>query len=191
MRFRCRYILHNPIIHSTIIKGVMTSKVLMYSRMGVPEMLSWLLAAAMVVQPVSGFSCGCGGAGTDSGTRSARHGCCCCCSGAGQRCGCCGGSAQHRKVVSKPQGSCCQHRADRDSAPTGVSTCKCGSGAPAAPQSVPAERSNTDDLAVSMLCACVATVDVSAIRQDGRAGNLPTEFASASEHCIALCRLLI
>ena len=162
----------------------------MYLSMGVTKVFSWLLAAAMVVQPMSGFSCGCGGASTDSGSQSARQGCRCCCSGSGQQCSCCCGSAHHDEMVSKPQRTCCQDRADQDNAPLGVSTCECGSGAPAAPQSVPAERSNTDDLAASTLYACAATVDVPAFHRDGRA-NFPTEFASASEHCIALCRLLI
>lgn len=161
----------------------------MYLSTGFPKMISWLLAAAIAVQPVSGFSCGCGGASAESGSRPARQGCSCC--GSAQRCGCCGGSACHSKVVSKPQRTCCQHRADQDNAPSDVSTCKCGSGAPASPQSVPAERSNTDDLAASTLYACAVTVDVLAVHQNGWGCNLSTEFASASEHCIALCRLLI
>ena len=169
----------------------MSSRTLMYLSTSFPKMLSWLLAAAIAVQPVSGFSCGCGGASADSGSRPARQGCCCCCSGSGQQCGCCCGSAHHDEMVSKPQRTCCQDRADQDSAPLGVSTCKCGSGAPAAPQSIPAQRSHTDDLATSVLYACAVTVDLPALHQDGRASNLPTEFASASEHCIALCRLLI
>jgi hypothetical protein len=182
--------LPKPTIGDTIMLGVRNSTTLMYSSMGSPRMLSWLLAAAIAVQPVSGFSCGCGGVSGDSGTRPTRQRCCCCCSGSVQPCCCCG-SSHHGKMVSKPQRTCCQRRADRDrdNAPSGVSACKCGSGAPAAPQSVPAERSHTDDLATSVLCAHVVTVDVPVGQQAGWAGNLPTEFASASEHCIALCRL--
>jgi hypothetical protein len=116
-----------------------------------------------------------------------RQGCCCC--GSAQRsCGCCG-AAHDGAMVDKPQQTCCQNRVDRDSAPSSVSTCKCRSGAPAAPQSVPAERSHADDLATSVLCVHVVTVDVPAVHQNGWASNLPTEFASASERCIALCRL--
>jgi hypothetical protein len=146
------------------------------------------LAAAIAVQPVPGFSCGCGPSSADSGTRPASRRCCCC-SGSAQRCCCCG-AARHGETGSKPQRTCCRQRADRDQAPAGVSTCNCGSGAPAAPPSVPAERSHPDDLAASALCAYVVTADVPAVRQQGWAIHLPAEFASASEHCIALCRLL-
>ncbi len=167
----------------------MSSRTLMYLSMGFPKTISWLLAAAIAIQPVSGFSCGCSGASADSGSQPLRR--TCCCGGSAQRCGCCGGSACHNKVVSRPQRTCCQQSPNRENAPPSASVCRCGSGAPAAPQSVPAQRSHTDDLATSALYACAVTVDVPALHQDGRAGNLPTEFASASELCVALCRLLI
>ena len=62
---------------------------------------------------------------------------------------------------------------------------------PAVPQSVPTQRSLTDDLATSVLCAHAVVADVPTVRQTSWTINFSTEFASASEHCIALCRLLI
>lgn len=169
--------------------GIISSPTLMYSSLSFPKTLSWLLAVAIAAQPVSGFSCGCGGATGDSGTQPTKQKCCCC--GLAQRCGCCDGSAQHGKVVSKPQQTCCQRRVNRDDASSGALSCKCGSGTPAAPQSVPAQRSHTDDLTTSVLFAHVVTADAPTVHQESWAIHLPTEFASASEHCIALCRLLI
>ena len=73
------------------------------------------------------------------------------------------------------------HRASR--------TCKCGSGAPHAAIG-PRRASRTNDLAASALYVYAVTVDVPAVHQNSWAINLPAEFASASERCIALCRLL-
>jgi hypothetical protein len=161
----------------------------MYFSMGLPKVFSWLLAAAIAVQPMSGFSCGCGGASADAGAQPAKQGRCCC--GSAQRSCCCYYSVRKDKTVSKPQRTCCQQSPKRENAPLGASVCRCGSGTPIAPQSTPAQRSLTDDLATSAVCACAATVDVPAIHQNGWDCNLSTDFASASERCIALCRLLI
>jgi hypothetical protein len=57
------------------------------------------------------------------------------------------------------------------------------------PQPVPAERAQSDDLAASALHACAVTVDALAIHQDGWAVHSPAEFVSASDRCVALCRL--
>ena len=165
----------------------MNRRVLMYSLAGYPKTFAWLVAAAIAVQPVTGFSCGCGGACAGTGAQSFSKKCCCCCS-AQRSCRCCG-AACHSASFSRPQRTCCQKGADRDRAPANDSTCKCKSGNPAEPQSVPTQRSPADDLTTSSLVAHVATADVLAVHQAGWAINLPTEFASASEHCIALCRL--
>jgi len=163
---------------SMTVAGVMSGATLMYLSMSFPRMFSWLLAAAIAVQPVSGLSCDCRGASSDSGAQPVKQRRCCC------------GSARHGDLGSRPQRTCCQHRASRDDASSGACVCHGGSSAPAAPQSVPAQRSPTDDLAASVLCAHVVTAEAPTVHQQGWAIRLPTAFASASEHCIALCRLL-
>jgi hypothetical protein len=142
------------------------------------------LAAVIVVQPVSGIPCACIVRGADTAQRSAKQ---CCC---GTTHHCCCGTTRHEQVSTTTQGACCQHKTNRDSAPHSVRACNCGSSAPAAPQSVPAARSQANDLAIPVLCAYVATVDVPTVHQDSWAVNLPAAFASASEHCVALCKLL-
>ena len=163
----------------------------MYSLARFQKTLSCLLAAALAAQPVAGFSCGCNSDTAASGTQPAKPQCSCRCAGSTHGCCCCCGAAHPKPVDSKPTRSCCQHNANRDKAPSPERVCMCGSGAPVAPQSVPTERNRTDDVTASVLYALAVTADVPAIHQEGRGVNLPTEFASASEHCIALCRLLI
>jgi len=159
----------------------------MYSSRAFSKMLSWLLATAIAVQPVSGFSCGCGGAKANSGPRLLRRPSSY--RSSVRRCGCCCCSAPQGELAGKPQRTPPPHHAKRDKTPAGVCTCKCGPGTPAAPQSVPAQHRHTDDLANSVMCVHVVIADATTGHRDGWAITFPTEFASASEHCISLCRL--
>lgn len=145
----------------------------MYPAKVFSKLLSWLLAGAIALQPMSGFSCGCGGTKANSGPQ--------------RRCGCCRGRCCCCCSAPRPQGTPPQHHAKRDKTPAGV--CKCGSGTPAAPQSVPTQHRHTDDLANSAMSVHVVIADAAKVHQDGWAITFPTEFASASEHCISLCRL--
>jgi hypothetical protein len=160
---------------------VIGSTTVMYFSAALPRMLSWLLTAAIAVQPALGFSCGCGGATAGSAAQPTRQRSCCCTGAAQCRCG--------SMADGKPRRSCCQRRANPDSVPSGARVCHCASGVPASPQSIPVGRSHTDDLAASALYACAVTVDVLALHRDGWAINFPTEFASASDRCVSLCRL--
>ena len=145
----------------------------MYLSRGFPKTISWLLAAAIAVQPVSGFSCGCNAARADAAKRPARQRCCC---------GCCCGLAHRGEMSNTPH---------RDHALIGRCTCHCGSGAPATPQSTPAQRTHSDDLAAPVLYAYAVTIDSPTVHQGDWAFSLLTHWASASEHCIALCQTAI
>ena len=161
----------------------------MYLARGFPRLVfSWLVAAAVAVQPVWGFSCGCSEAKAGPGAQPVKRRCCCC---GTQQCHCCCGLGHHDEMASHSQRSCCQHQADRANALSGVSTCHCASGVPASPQSVPAPRTQTNDLTASVLCAHFVTTVALTVHQEGWGINLPTKFASASEHCIALGKLVI
>jgi hypothetical protein len=158
----------------------------MYSSTATRKVCSWLVAAALVVQPVTGFSCGCKGPDAASAAQPASQGCCCC--GLAQQCCCCNPARQEAESSKSPE-TCCQHRAASDPAP--AAACRCWSGVPAGPQSVPGERTQPNDLAASSLWSHVAAADAPAVHRPGWAVILPTAFASASEYCVALCRLLI
>ena len=88
----------------------------MDSPIGFPKTISWLLAAALVVQPMSGFSCGCSATGADVARRPAKQRCCCCC-----------GSVDRGEMSNRPQRTCCQHRPDRDTSAPRACACHCRS----------------------------------------------------------------
>jgi hypothetical protein len=151
------------------------------------KLLSCLLATAITVQPTFGGACGCGAAKAGSAAKSAQRRSCC--SGSSDcHCCCCAKKARNN-VDGKSPRLCCQGRPAPNSVPSGVRVCHCASGAPASPQPVPAQRSHSDDFASSALYASAVTLDATALHQDGWAINFPTEFASASDRCISLCRL--
>jgi hypothetical protein len=153
--------------------------------------ISWLLAAALVVQPVSGFSCGCSPAGANAATQSVKHRCCCRSSAdRAQGCYCCR-SAEGGKMSNAPRETCCSRQPARDNPASSAAACRCGSGVPVAPPATPAERTQSEDLMAPVLCACLATMDAPTVHQRDWAFSRATDWASASEHCIALGRLLI
>ena len=179
--------MRKPITLSRLPAVAMGSGALMYHPSRIPRLVCWLLATIVAFQPAPGFSCGCNGGGKESGSPAARKRCCCCCSG--QRCSCCCGLAHRDQPNGKPQRRCCQHRASqRDSSPA---VCRCGSGAPTAPPSVPTQRNPTDDLTAAALYVYAAAADTPTAAYAVGTAHHPAEFASASAHCVALGRLLI
>ena len=57
------------------------------------------------------------------------------------------------------------------------------------PLSTPAQRTPSDDLAAPALHAYAVALDSPTVHEGDGAFSLLTHWASASEHCIALCRL--
>jgi hypothetical protein len=159
----------------------------MYFPRSFPRTVSWLLAAALAVQPMAGFSCGCSVGRADSVAQPVKPRCGCCCGGLAGRCCCCASGPRHASD-NRPARTCCQHSRSHESAPAGDRVCHCSSRSPS-PPTVPAERNHSDDLAASACYAYTVVVDASADHGASWAANRPTEFASASEHCVALCRL--
>jgi hypothetical protein len=162
----------------------------MYAIKAFPKMLTWLLAVAIAIQPISGFSCGCDAAKVRHDLRAIkrpsawrvsvqRHdgGCRCCC------------WPDHSMTVNKPQGTDFQSRPSGAIARKGISTCRCGAGNSARSDSLPGQRGPTTDLATSVPCDHFVTADVPPVSEDGGAANLSPRFASASEYCIALRKL--
>jgi hypothetical protein len=162
----------------------------MYLSTGFLKMTSWLLAAALVVQPMAGFSCGCIEARRDGAKQPAKRRCCCCCSHAQHacRCCCCGMVAGGKKSRS-PQRACCQRGPNHERPLPGVGICRCGLVPPAAP-ATPPERTPSNDLAAPVLYACGGTIDSPLLHRHEVDFGVPAAFVSASEHCIALCKLL-
>jgi hypothetical protein len=97
----------------------------------------------------------------------------------------------HDHERTRPQAACCcAHHVKRDSDSAGVHVCKCGCNDPVAPQSMPPQRGQiVDDLATSLWFAQIVTVDLPTARLCGWSSHLAAAFASASEHCISLCKL--
>jgi hypothetical protein len=149
----------------------------MYLSIGFPRTITWLLAATMAVQPLPGFSCGCGAVSADAAKRPAKQSCCC------------SGTADRSATDGKPRRACCAHHANREDRPSRACACHCGSGAPTAPLPVSAQRGLSDDWAAPVLYTYAAAIDAPVVHRRDWAFGLLTEWASASEQCIALCRL--
>jgi hypothetical protein len=165
----------------------MSMAVLMYFPTRLPRTMSCLLAAAIALQPVTGFSCGCDQGNGNANLRSGAQRRCGCCNGSGQSCGCCG--ASHASASpKKPQRSCC-HKEVKPAAPQ-VGVCHCSSRAPAPTQPAPTGRIVLDDQISSPLYGNTVTADLPVIERESWAVNPLTAFVSAAEHCIALCKLL-
>lgn len=162
----------------------------MYKHPRLPKSLSCILAVAIAAQPMTGFSCGCDSVQNPTGRRSVTKRACCCGGSAHGRCGCCGSA--HRSVdTDKLASSCCRQGAERDRTPSSGHICTCGSasGDSATPPSTPSQRTHTDDLVVSSQCGQLAVVDLPTAPQERSGSSHWADFASASAHCIALCRL--
>jgi len=153
----------------------------MYSAAQFPKTISWLLAIMLVVQPVSGIPCVCNKQETGAARLPTNCGCCCCSQGLATCCA---------KLSSQRQPCChCQHKMAPGSAAPTICTCNCESNAPAVPPSLPTQQSKSVELGMPMICAYILTVKTPQVPQEFWALDLPDAFASASEHCIALCRL--
>lgn len=141
-----------------------------------PKALFWLLAAMLTVQPVSGTACDCNKRNTDAGNRPANHGCCC-------------GEFRCCATSSRPVRTCCKRNTHTDDLSPNAGACTCESSAPSAPASIPTRRSQTVEVAMPTVCTHVLAVEAPQIPQESWAADSAVTFASASEHCIALCRL--
>ena len=147
----------------------------MYSFVGFPRTISWLLAAALAIQPMGGFSCGCQPSRVDAAPQPGKRHCCGCCR-MGQRCccGCCRGLAHRSPTAGEEGRSCCSHNLSRDRAPAEKGICHCSSRSPAPPV-VPAERSHADDLVAAASHVYAVVVDAAADRGASWVASLPTE----------------
>jgi hypothetical protein len=180
--------LHKLTTGHILLVDAISIAILMYHSAPLLKTVTWLLAAAIAVQPVTAFSCGCGGGERTSGSRSSgpRH--CCCCGNTGQPCSCCG-SSHGGAIAENTQRSCCRRDVTRD-VPATAGVCHCSSRAPQPSQPATPESAPSHDQVASSFHAYVAAADVPTVHRERWAINPSTAFVSASEHCIALCKLL-
>jgi hypothetical protein len=143
--------------------------------------LAWVLAAAMVLQPMQTFACLCRTSCSASAAAVAtRKGCC-------HKAGGAFNSSQSHGLTAK-----CSAAGERHCCCGGPNAgpCTCKTHASKIPGATLPQRILSDDLAVSTLCVhCAATDVVRDLRLPWALDYLPASLA-ASDRCILLCRLL-
>ena len=146
---------------------------------------SWLLVVALAPHPFSVGGCHCDTQSAEVAKPSPIRPVCCCCS-----------PAQGNATDDTPSATCCasprtrrQGNCSSDHKQHTSCNCACGSRTTHAPQSAPGERSHAKQLRSQSIDGHVSTHAAPVVLQAASSIDRPVAFASASEHCIALCRL--
>jgi hypothetical protein len=148
-----------------------------------PKLLSWLLAAVIVIQPAVTFPCTCKACGRTRPQATAKRHECCRKDNAARRV-----SADSARTPA----TCCSAW-DRACCCTGASTCLCNGGkapAPKSPQATLLPCAPADEFTALTPCVHGSPADIPVDVHPAWAVDFLPACVSASQRCTALCRWL-